>query len=283
MESPRPDEELDAMPLFGHLTELRSRMIKALIGVAVAFGVSLTFSDPLWAFVCEPGLEALRTLGYTPELQIIDPMDGINIIWIKLPIVVAIFLSAPWVLYQMWAFISPGLYRNERKWAAPFVICAGLLFVAGGVFAYYVLFRNGLTFLLSIGRGNGVGASVSMNHYFRLFVNVVLGVGIMFELPMLIFLLTAIGLVTPRFLLRHARYAILAIFILAALVTQTSDVVNLTLLAGPMCALFAVGVCASYVLVWQREGRVWPLRITLLATGGAGAAGYLAWRRYRRR
>jgi sec-independent protein translocase protein TatC len=105
----------------------------------------------------------------------------------------------------------------------------------------------------------------------------------MFELPVLIFLLTAIGVVTPRFLLRHSRYAILAIFILAALVTQTSDVVNLTLLAGPMCALFALGVGASYLLVWQREGRVWPVRISLASAAGTGAAGYFAWRRWRRR
>ena len=283
MESPRPDEDLNSMPLLGHLTELRSRMIKAIAGVGVAYAISLTFSEPLWRFVCRPAAQVLESLGYPPILYMIDPLDSFNIIWIKLPVVVGIFLSAPWVLYQLWAFIAPGLYRSEKKWAAPFVISAGLLFLAGGVFAYLVLFRNGLKFLLSIGRGDGVGAMISMNHYFRLFVNVVLGVGIMFELPVLIFLLTAIGLVTPRFLVRNARYAILAIFVLAAVITQTGDVVNLTLLAGPMCVLFALGVCASYLLTWQREGRTVPLRVTLLATTGASAAGYFAWRRHRRK
>jgi len=254
-----PEEDLPSMTLMGHLSELRNRLIKALIGVAVAYAISLTFTEPLWKFVCRPAAQALESLGYPPILYIIDPMDGFNIIWIKLPIVLAIFLSAPWVLYQLWAFIAPGLYRSERRWVVPFTVCSAALFVAGGAFAYLVLFRYGLRFLLSIGRGDGVGAMVSMEHYFGLFVNVVLGVGVMFELPVLIFLLTAIGL--------------------AAIITPTSDVVNLTLLAGPMCALFALGVFASYLYTLRREGRAFPWAIAALITGGAGAAGYVAWRR----
>jgi len=249
------DDELPSMPLFGHLTELRTRLIRALAGVAVAYGISLTFTGPLWRFVCEPAAQALKAAGYPPVLYMIDPMDPFNIIWFKLPVVVAIFLSAPWVLYQAWAFIAPGLYRNERRWAAPLILCSALLFIAGGVFAYFVLFRCGLTFLLSIGHNEGIGAMVSMNYYFALFVDVVLGVGIMFELPMLIFLLTAVGLVTPRFLVRNSRYAILAIFLLAAVITPTSDVMNLTLLAAPMCGLFALGVFGSYLYTLHREGR----------------------------
>ena len=120
---------------------------------------------------------------------------------------------------------------------------------------------------------------VSVNHYFGLLVNVVLGVGIMFELPMLILLLTAIGLVTPRFLVRNSRYAVLVIFILAAVITPTSDVVNLTLLAGPMCGLFALGIAASAVYSRHRDGHPLPWRLGLLATAGAGGAGYLVWRR----
>jgi sec-independent protein translocase protein TatC len=275
------EEDLPSMPLMGHLTELRTRLIRALAGIAVAYAVSLTFTEPLWNFVRRPAAQALSAAGYPPILYIIDPMDSFNIIWFKLPVVVAIFLSAPWVLYQAWAFIAPGLYRNERRWAAPLILCAAALFLTGGTFAYFVLFRYGLTFLLSIGHGEGVGATVSMNYYFALFVNVVLGVGIMFELPMLIFLLTVIGLVTPRFLLRNSRYAILAIFLLAAVITPTSDVMNLALLAGPMCALFALGVFGSYLYTTRQEGRTLPWRLTLLGAGGAGAAGYFLWKRFR--
>jgi sec-independent protein translocase protein TatC len=274
-------DDLPSMPLIGHLTELRTRLLRALAGVAVAYAISLTFTDPLWKFVCRPAAQALKAAGYPPILYIIDPMDGFSIIWFKLPVVIAIFLSAPWVLYQAWGFIAPGLYRNERRWAAPLVLCCALLFIAGGAFAYLVLFRYGLTFLLSIGHGEGVGAMVSMNHYFGLFVNVVLGVGIMFELPMLIFLLTTIGLVTPRFLVRNARYAILVIFVLAAVITPTSDVMNLAMLATPMCALFALGVLGSYLYARHREGRSLPWGLTLLGVTGVGAVGYVAWKKLR--
>jgi sec-independent protein translocase protein TatC len=152
--------------------------------------------------------------------------------------------------------VAPGLYRDERRWAGSFVVTASVLFIGGGAFAYLVLFRYGLTFLLGIGRAEGLGAVVSVTHYFSLLVNVVLGVGIMFELPMLILLLTAIGLVTPRFLVRNSRYAILAIFMLATVITPTSDVVNLALLAGPMCALFGVGIFG--VMYWRGIARGVP-------------------------
>jgi sec-independent protein translocase protein TatC len=132
------------------------------------------------------------------------------------------------------------------------------LFILGGVFAYFVAFRFGLTFLLSIGRGNYVTPMVSINEYFDLFVNVTLGVGLVFELPVLIFFLTLLRVVTPGFLVSHSRYAILGIFLLAAIITPTPDVFNLMLFATPMCVLFYVGIFAGYLLVLQREGRSFP-------------------------
>ena len=275
------EEELASMPLLDHLTELRGRLIRAVLGFVVAYALSLTFSHPLWLFVRRPATQALLALGYPPSLYVVDPLDGFNIIWIGLPLVSAAFLSAPWILYQVWAFVAPGLYRRERRWAGAFLVTSGLLFIGGGIFAYLVLFRYGLTFLLSIGREEGLGAVVSVNLYFGLLVNVVLGVGILFELPMLIFLLTVIGLVTPAFLVRNSRYAILAIFVLAAVITPTSDVVNLALLAGPMCVLFAVGVAGSFVYTRHREGHPLPWKAALAGAGvlGLGGAGYWLWRR----
>ena len=234
----REPEEMERMTFVEHLGELRSRLVKALLGLAVAFAVSLTFTDPLWQFICRPAAQALRSLGYPPQLYVFDPMDGFQIIWVKLPIVWAIFLASPWVLYQLWAFIAPGLYRHERRWAGPLLIGSSGLFILGGIFAYFVVFRYGLTFLLSIAKGNFVVPMVPMDIYFERFVDVVLGVGVLFELPVLIFLLTALRIVTPRWLLRHSRYAILAIFILAAVITSSTDVFNLMLFAVPMCLLF---------------------------------------------
>jgi sec-independent protein translocase protein TatC len=273
---PSDDDEHDGeeggmlrMSFLEHLEELRSRIIRALIGVGVAFALSLTFTYQLWQFVSAPAVEALKTLKINPpELAQIDPMDGFNTIWVKLPILCSIFIASPWILYQVWAFISPGLYRKERRWAAPFIISSAGLFIAGGMFAYFVAFRYGLTFLLGIGMGYGVRPLVSITTYVDLFINVILGVGLVFELPVLIFFLTLLRIVSPVFLLNHSRYAILIIFIAAAIITPTPDVFNLMLFATPMCMLFFVGIFASYLLVLQREGRKFPWGKTLTITGG---------------
>ena len=246
------------MSFLEHLEELRSRLIRMVMGIGVAFVLALTFTDRLWDFVRQPAAQALKTLGYTPNLVVITPMEAFNIIWVKLPIYCALFLASPWILYQVWAFISPGLYRRERRWAMPFIMGSAGLFILGGVFAYFVAFRYGLTFLLSIGRGNGVMPMVSLSEYFDLFVNVTLGVALIFELPVLIFFLTLLRIVSPSFLLNHSRYAILIIFIVAAIVTPTPDVFNLMLFATPMCLLFFIGIFASYLLVLNREGRQFP-------------------------
>ena len=274
---PSHEEEMLRMSFVEHLTELRARLIKSLIGLGVAFVVSLTFTDPLWKFVQQPAEAALRSLGFDPVLYVHDPMDAFQIVWVKLPVVWALFLGSPWVLYQLWAFISPGLYRHERRWAGPLIIGSSGLFVLGGVFAYFVVFRYGLTFLLSVAKAEGLRAQVPVDIYFQLFVNVVLGVGIIFELPVLIFLLTALHIVTPGFLVRHSRYAILAIFILAAVITPSTDVFNLVIFATPMCVLFYLGVFASYLLTLRREERPFPWRPVLLAAGGAAAAGGAVW------
>jgi sec-independent protein translocase protein TatC len=191
-------------------------------------------------------------------------MESFTVIWFKLPILCAIFIASPWVLYQVWAFIAPGLYKRERRMAAPFILTSAGLFIAGGLFAYFVLFRYAITFLLGIGMGNGVEPVVSVSSYFDLFVNVILGVALVFEMPVLMFFLTLLRILSPSFMLRHSRYAILAIFIIAAIVTPTPDAFNLMLFAVPMCLLFYIGIFASYLLVLRREHRKFPWRITII-------------------
>jgi sec-independent protein translocase protein TatC len=249
------------MSFLEHLQELRARIIKSLLGIAIAFALSLTFCNALWDFVRQPAVAALTTIGIKPPvLHTITPMEGFTVIWFKLPILCAVFIASPWVLYQVWAFIAPGLYRRERRYAAPFILCSAGLFILGGVFAYFVVFRYALAFLLGIGIGNGVEPVVSITSYFDLFVNVILGVALVFEMPVLIFFLTLLRILSPSFLLRHSRYAILAIFIIAAIVTPTPDVFNLMLFAVPMCLLFFIGIFASFLLVMRREGRAFPWR-----------------------
>jgi sec-independent protein translocase protein TatC len=273
------EEGMLRMSFLGHLEELRKRIFMMVIGVAVAFTVSLTFCNPLWVAVEAPAREALTTLGIKPpNLVAITPMEQFNIIWFKLPTLVAVFLSSPWIVYQVWAFISPGLYKKERRFAAPFILFSAGLFILGGCFAYFVAFRFGITFLLGVGRDVGVTPMVSMSEYFDLFVNVMLGIGLVFELPVIIFFLTLIRVVSPKFLIAHSRYAILGIVILAAVVTPTPDIFNLLLFAVPMCGLFYVGILASYVLVLKREGRSlpWTMIIGIIALVLLAAAGALA-------
>jgi len=252
------DDRMLRMSFLEHLEELRARIIRALIGVGVAFAASIFFTDQLWTFISQPAMAALKELGFTQTLAQITPMEVFNVVYVKMPILCAIFLASPWILYQVWAFISPGLYERERKWAVPFVFGSASLFILGGVFAYFVAFRFGLTFLLGLGRNRYITPMVTVTEYFDLFVNVTLGVGLVFELPVILFFLILLRIVTPSFLIRNSRYAILAIFILAAIVTPTPDIFNLMMFATPMCLLFYIGIFAGYLLVLHRENRRFP-------------------------
>jgi len=264
--TPPPDAEDDEdgmlrMSFLEHLEELRTRIIRMLAGVGIAFLASLTYCNQLWLFVQEPAEYALKRIGINPpRLVAIAPMDQFNIIWIKLPILASIFLSSPWIIYQIWSFIAPGLYKKERRWAAPFVITTAGLFIAGGAFAYFIAFRYGLEFLLGIGRDANITPFVSITEYFDLFVDVILGVALIFEMPIVIFFLTLLHIVTPKFLVSQSRYAILIITIIAAVVTPTPDVFNMMLFAVPMVLLFYVGIFASYILTLSREGKNFPWR-----------------------
>jgi len=255
-----PDEEdgMLRMSFLEHLEELRTRIIRCLMGLFVAFMVSMCFMNQMWDAVKRPIVIALKTLGYPPELAARTPMEGISIVWFRVPILAAIFIASPWVLYQVWAFIAPGLYKRERRWATPFIPTTAGLFITGGLFAYFIAFRFALTFLLKIGKDAGIRPYIGPTEYMDLFINVVLGVALIFEMPVLIFFLTLLRVVSPKFLLKHARYAILGITIAAAIITPTPDAVTMTLVATPMILLYFVGVFASYLLVLRREQREFP-------------------------
>ena len=281
------DDEEDGMlrmSFLEHLEELRSRILKAVGGLLVAFVLCLIFANELWVAVSKPAIDALKRIGADPNLAQLTPMDAFTTIWVKVPLLAAIFVASPWLLYQVWAFIAPGLFKKERRWATPFILCSAGLFIAGGLFAYFVAFRFGLEFLLSIGRDINVRPVVSIVEYFDLFVNVMLGIGLVFEMPILVFFLTLLRITTPGFLMRNSRYAVLVIVVLAAIVTPTPDVFNLMLFSVPMCVLYFVGVFASYLLVLHREDQPFPWKAFLLTIAvilliAAGAL-YIAVTRY---
>jgi len=271
--TPEPDEEEEdaddgmlRMSFLEHLEELRKRIILALAGLGIAFVVSLTFCNQLWMIVQTPAAAALKSLGYQDtSLVQTTPMEPFSIIWVKLPMLTAIFIASPWLLFQVWSFVAPGLYKKERRYAAPFIISAAGLFILGGLFAYFVAFRFGLTFLLGIGQSVNVKPMITITDYFDLFMNVILGIGVVFELPVLIFFLTLLRIASPRFLFAHSRYAVLAIVVLAALITPTPDIVNLMLFSLPMVLLYFVGIFAAYLLVLSRENKRFPWQKLIIA------------------
>jgi sec-independent protein translocase protein TatC len=253
------EEGMVRMSFLDHLEELRHRLLMVVYGMVGAFCITIWFANWMWKVVSDPAVVALKHLNvHPPNLILISPMDGFQIIWMKLPLLASIFLASPWILYQVWAFIAPGLYKHERKWAVPFVASSAGLFIVGGLFAYFVAFRYGLEFLLGLGMEGNITPGINVSEYYDLFVDVMLAVGLVFEIPVMLFLLTLLRIANPGFLVRHSRYAILVIVILAAVITPTGDVFNLTLFATPMILLFYVGIFASYLLVLHREKRKFP-------------------------
>jgi sec-independent protein translocase protein TatC len=233
-----PREDLDRMSLIEHLEELRKRIVRSLLAVGVGFAACWIFVRPITDFLAEPVYKVLpgSRLAF---LGVTDPF----ILYVKVAALVGLFLTSPIVLYQCWRFVSPGLYRRERRYAVPFVFFGTLFFVGGGAFAYYVAFPFAVEFL--VGMGSAFEPVITVDRYFRFLLYVLLGLGLMFELPIVIFLLAQIGVVTPRFLLRNFRWAVLLIFVAAAVVTPTPDVVNLCLFAVPTIALYLLGVGAA--------------------------------------
>jgi sec-independent protein translocase protein TatC len=273
---PPPDDDEDGgeeggmlrMSFLEHLEELRSRILRALYGFGVVFLICVFFSDQLFNVIMTPGRAAMKATGIAGAGFIaIDPMEQFQIILVWTPVVASLFLGSPWILWQVWGFISPGLYKKEKRWAIPFVLATAGLFILGGCFGYFIAFRYGMAFLFGLGKDVGILPLITIENYFDKFVDVMLGIGLVFELPILLFFLTLLRVVSPSFLLNHSRYAILGIVIVAAIVTPTPDVFNLMLFAVPMCMLFFLGIFLSYLLVLKREKQRFPWRPFLMWLG----------------
>ena len=241
-----PPEELHRMSLLQHLDELRTRLVRALMAVALAFVVSWIFVERIADFLAQPIYNALPEGTRLTFLGVTDPF----IIYVKVAALTALFIASPAVFYQAWRFVAPGLYQLERRRAFPFILAGTFFFVAGGAFAYYVAFPFAVDFL--IGMGAAFQPMITVEKYFRFLLYVILGLGLMFELPIFIFLLAQMGVVTPRFLMRNFRWAVLLIFVAAAFITPTPDVVNLCMFALPTIVLYLLGVGAAALVVKKK-------------------------------
>jgi sec-independent protein translocase protein TatC len=262
------DGGMSRMSFVEHLEELRSRIIKGLYGFGAVFVLCLIESEKLFNLAMAPGWEALRRTGIPgANFVALGVMEQFQIILVKVPVVASLFLGSPWILWRVWAFISPGLYKQEKKWAVPFILSTAGLFILGGLFGYFIALGNGMSFLLGIGKDVRVLPLISIADYIDIFVDLMLGLGLVFELPILLFFLTLLRVVSPSFLLNHSRYAILGIVIIAAILSPTTDMFNLMLFATPMCLLFFLGIFLSYLLVLKREKRGFPWRPFLMWLG----------------
>jgi sec-independent protein translocase protein TatC len=243
-----PQDDLRGqMSFLDHLEELRKRIINSLIAIGIAMAACWFFADNLFRIVARP----IETAGV--QLAMSKLTEGFNL-ELKLAMMSAVFVASPFLLAQLWLFIAPGLYKHERRYALPFVLFSSVLFVLGGLFGYFIAFPYAAQFLLAWGTKNmGLTPVIMASDYFDLFVTIELGLGIVFEIPAVIFILARIGLVSAGFLLRNVKYAILISFLLAAVITPTSDIPNMMIMAVPMIALYFLGIVVAFFFGKKRH------------------------------
>ncbi len=246
--APGADPKRDAMPTMGfldHLEELRTRLVYSIAAVAVGFFACWGFREKIYAVMQKPIVGALKAHGMSEKLVYLNPVEPFNL-YLKIAALAGLFLTSPFVLYQVWMFISPGLYRNEKRYVVPFMVSTIALFTAGGYFGYRFVYPRALDFL--IGFGSQFQPMITIGEYTSLFMSIVLGMGLIFEMPILIFFLALMGIVSAGFMTKNFRYAILLIFTVAAIVTPTPDVVNMLVFASPMIVLYGLSIGIAWVV-----------------------------------
>ncbi len=240
-----PHKELS---LTEHLAELRTRLIRSIAAVAVGFCISYAFIEPIFAMLSRP-LEKVLPPGTS---LIFTSYPEAFFTYLKLALVCGIFIASPFILYEIWAFVAPGLYEHEKKWALPFVVFSSIFFVGGALFGYIVVFPAAFNFLAGYA-GRDLKLLPSVSEYFSLTIKLLLGFGAAFELPIFMVFMALIGLIDARMLRKNRKYALLIIFILAAVLTPTPDVVNQCLLAAPLLILYEISIFLVALIGKRRE------------------------------
>jgi sec-independent protein translocase protein TatC len=249
---PEPDDPTAKMSFFDHLTELRKRLLYSVIGISIGACIGLYYSEEAFTFLAKPMLKALRENKMEDKLVYTSPLGPLHL-FITVGLYLGIVFALPYVLYQVWLFVAPGLYRHERRAVSVFIVSSVVLFLAGMAFGYWVLMPMTLGFLLSVGGGTQFRPMISMNDYFDMMLVIELGLGLIFQLPILIFFLSLFGIVTPRFLWSNFRYAVLIISIIAAVVTPTTDALTMTIFMMPMILLYLLGIGVSALVVRRKR------------------------------
>jgi len=229
------------MSILDHLDELRSRLLRSVILFIAMFAICWGFSATLLDILMRPIREHLFEGGEIVFINLTEPF----LIYMKASALAAVFLSAPFLLYQGWAFVAPGLHKRERRMVVPFMAFGTLFFAGGGLFGYAYAVPIAARWL--IGLGERFQANITLRSAFQFESVIILGMGLVFEMPIVIFFLARVGLVTPGFLMKHFRTAVLLIAIVSAIITPTGDVVTLSVFAGPMVLLYLLGVLVAWI------------------------------------
>jgi len=241
------DDDLPRMTLLDHLDELRRRITHSVVAVLIAFLVCWYFSPAIFGWLERPIIQALPD---GDQLAFTD-LAGPFMLYIKVALLAAIFVTAPFLLVQVWLFIRPGLYKPERRLALPFIFFTSAFFLLGGYFGYRIAFPMVVRFLLGV--GENFKQVVTIQAYFSMMTKILLGLALVFEMPMLIFFFARLGLVTARQLIKWFRWAVLCIFVVAAIITPTPDIATQTVFAVPMILLYLLGVGVAALFGKKRD------------------------------
>ena len=232
------------MPLTGHLEELRNRVLKALGAVGIGMILTYSFSDRI--------ITLLQRLGST-KLYSLFPAEAFWTV-LKVSFFSGLLVALPFVLLQIWRFISPGLLSKERRYSLPFIVLAYLFFIFGVLFCYVIVLPFALQFLIEFGVGQGIQPMFSIGMYVDFCIKFLLAFGLIFELPLALVLLSKLGWVTPDFLAKNRRYAFLINAVLAAFLTPTSDIFNMMLTMLPLVVFYELGIMGARMF-----GRKFPV------------------------
>jgi sec-independent protein translocase protein TatC len=232
--------ESEKQPFLSHLEELRQRLIYCALAIGLGFVIAYIFSEDLFKILIAPLKEQLPG----EDRLIFTNLPEMFLTYIKTALIGGVLLSSPIIFYQLWMFIAPGLYQKEKQYVIPFVIFSSLLFVGGGLFGYFIVFPFGFRFFLGFAN-DYVQALPSVQQYFSFSIKLIFAFGLVFELPVIIFFLSRIGLVTAGFLRKQRKYAILIIFVVGAIITPP-DVITQLMMAGPLIILYEVGILIAH-------------------------------------
>jgi sec-independent protein translocase protein TatC len=246
-----PDDDDDSlagkMSFLEHLDELRKRIVNSAIAIGVGVVVTFAFIDKIFNFILAPTRRALP-----PGVKMIYTQPGEAFgLYIQVSLIMGVVLAAPWIMYQVWLFIAPGLYANEKRLAIPFVTLSTVGFVGGTAFNHYIVFPLMMRFFASFNTSDLVFLP-RLEDVFDLYTKMLLGMGLVFQMPTVVYFLAKMRLVTAKFLWRHTKYAVLIIFILAAVITPSGDMITQTIFAAPMLVLYALSILIAWLVAPKR-------------------------------